>query len=71
MQLSPGRVREMVDASLEGDTAIICHETYGTSRKRENAVCRGFYDRYKNHTLPLRLTQIFGNTRFMEPPDAR
>ena len=68
MQLEPGRVREMVDGAIACDSAIVCHDTLDR-RTRENAVCRGFYDRYKNHTLPLRLTQIVGNTEFVEPPN--
>jgi hypothetical protein len=66
MELRPGRVRELVDGALEVDSAIVCHETLG----RANAVCRGFYDRYKNHTLPLRLTQLLNRTEFVEPPHA-
>jgi hypothetical protein len=53
MQLSEGRVESMVADAKKGDSAIICHDTL---HGKENAVCRGFYDRHS--TIPLRLAQM-------------
>jgi hypothetical protein len=49
MQLGAGRVRSMVNEAKANDSAIICHKTLGG----DNAICRGFADRYP--TLPLRM----------------
>jgi len=54
MHLKPGRVREMVDGATKEDSAIICHSTL----EGDNAVCRGFYDRYR--TTPLVLAKALG-----------
>jgi hypothetical protein len=50
MHLESGRVRQMVDDSLQNDSAIICHETIENAQ----AVCRGFFDLHWRDTLPLR-----------------
>lgn len=54
MHLSPGRLQEMVDDAVKGDTAIICHSTLET----DNAVCKGFYDKHK--TTPLQIAERLG-----------
>lgn len=55
MHLEPGRVKEMVEGSLENDSAIICHSTLG---QEEQAVCRGFYEAHK--TTPLQIAERLG-----------
>lgn len=62
MWLAPGRLRELVRASLAADSALVCHETLYEQAQRE-AVCRGFYD--KHSTLPLRLADTLGVTVFL------
>lgn len=62
MLLQPGRVEQMVAASLENDSGIICHATIGTEHP---AVCKGFLDRH--HTLPIRLAQFLKRTRLVDP----
>lgn len=62
MHLRPGAVKEVVDEALADDSAIICHSTLDGD---ENAVCRGFFDRYD--TTPLRLAQALGVVEF-DPP---
>ncbi len=57
MHLRPGRVKEMVDACVEHDVHIPCHEHMTVFDEwdddeamqqinPEDPVCRGFYDRY-------------------------
>lgn len=43
----------MVADAKKEESAIICHDTL---LGKENAVCRGFYDRHS--TIPLRLAQM-------------
>lgn len=63
MHLRSGRLRDLVDTNLANDSAIVCHKTL----HGPNAICRGFFDRHQNDTLPLRLAQFFGNIRYQEP----
>ena len=68
MRLQPGRLAGMVDDALSEDTAIVCHSTlYGQAR--QEAVCRGFFDRYRSHTLPLRLAGVLDVLTFIDPPE--
>ena len=57
MELRPGRVRGMVDESIEKDSFIPCHQTL---YEGEQAVCRGFYDRHGERTLGCRLGMLYG-----------
>lgn len=52
MRLGAGRVKEMVTEATGNDSAIICHKTLDTE---QNAVCRGFFDRFP--TQPLQVAQ--------------
>ena len=54
MDLRPGRVRQMRDEARENDAAIVCHQTLDG----DNAVCRGFFDRWP--TTPLQLAERLG-----------
>lgn len=57
MQLRSGRVRQMVDEAKANDSAIICHKTLDG----DNAVCRGFFDRYP--TAPLQIAERMDRIR--------
>lgn len=58
--LHPGRVRELVRANLDADAAPACHHTtYGQDPQGE-AICRGFYDLYRNRVTGLRLAEPLG-----------
>lgn len=61
--LMPGRLREVVVDALKADRAVICHDTYD---RAEQAVCRGFFDRYD--TTPLRLARRLGMVAEIKPP---
>lgn len=63
MHLRAGRVRQMVDEAKANDSAIVCHKTLDG----DNAVCRGFFDRYP--TIPLRLAVALDVLREVDPPD--
>jgi hypothetical protein len=61
MQLRPGRVRDMVDSARAEESAIICHKTLDG----DNAVCRGFFDRYP--TQPLQIAERLGLITQIDP----
>jgi hypothetical protein len=52
MGLRAGRVKEMVEESTKNESAIICHSTLDLD---EQAVCRGFFDKYP--TQPLQIAE--------------
>ena len=55
MSLRAGRLRGMIEGSIADDSCIPCHKTLDGER----AVCRGFWDRYKEDTLMCRLGTFF------------
>lgn len=60
MKLPAGRVAEMIRACLENlDEAgnIPCHETIHGQAPQE-AICRGFWDRYSDQLRILRLAKV-------------
>lgn len=54
MHLQPGRLAAIVADANANESAIICHSTLYRDGF-DNAVCRGFYDRYP--TQPLQIAQ--------------
>ncbi len=54
MHLRGGRVKSMVAAAQEADSAICCHEFLGEAE----AVCRGWLDRFGPNTILGRLALI-------------
>jgi hypothetical protein len=65
MQLKSGRVREMVDSarSKEGGT-IVCHSTLDGN----NAICRGYWDRFAQQDVLIRLAIVMNRIREITPP---
>lgn len=63
MRLTVGRVAGMVDEALQNDSAIICHSTLDG----DNAVCRGFYDRFGSSSAALRAATAFGVITEVDP----
>jgi hypothetical protein len=60
MKLNPGRLRGMIDEALANEGCIPCHKTLDG----DNAVCRGFFDRYR--TWPLQVAERLGRIREQE-----
>jgi len=69
MHLSPERMREITVGNVRADTALPCHSTLYRDDV-EPAVCRGFFERYGNATLPLRLAQLLDRVTFDAVPPA-
>jgi len=68
--LGPGRRDEMENGAVEEDTYIPCHNTlaYGPYPGTPGAICRGFFNRRKNHSAYTRLAQFFDNVQEVDPP---
>ncbi len=62
MMLQPGRVKQMIDDSIKGGSAIICHSTLDG----DQAVCFGFYTVYKDDVQALKLADILKVTEFQD-----
>lgn len=62
MHLEEGRLADLVQANLDADGAITCHQTltYNHEYDAEPAVCRGFYDGYGKEVTALRVATAFG-----------
>lgn len=62
MHLGKGRVKEMVEESLNGGGFITCHKTlpYGEHPDADPAVCRGFYDVHGPNSNLLRVWSRLG-----------
>jgi hypothetical protein len=62
MQLTPGRLKNLIAANLQADSALICHDTL----QGDNAICRGFFDRYE--TTPIQLAIRLDKVTYVDPP---
>jgi hypothetical protein len=58
--LSPGRVPELVRDNLAADSAPPCHHTTYDQDPQGEAVCRGFYDLFRDRVTPLQLAARLG-----------
>ena len=58
MNLSGGRVAEMVEEATKNGSTIICHQTLAG----DNSACRGFFDKYK--TQPLQIAERLGLVKY-------
>lgn len=59
MNLSPGRLKGMVDGSVADGGGITCHKTIHGQAEQE-ATCRGFYDAHKSRVPALHLAADIG-----------
>lgn len=59
MHLQAGRVKEMVEESIAHQTAVVCHSTLPHTGN-DQAVCRGFWDSYREKSQPLQMAERLG-----------
>jgi len=64
MWLPPGRFKDLVQSNVKEDTAFACHQTLSD----EQAVCRGYFDAYKEKITPLRMAVAFDVIEEQDPP---
>ncbi|MGK5680195.1 hypothetical protein [Actinoplanes sp. URMC 104] len=69
MQLSQGRLHELVEQARQAESYIICHSTLPGMAPDDvaPAVCRGFADRYSTQALQA-IERLFGFTEIEPPP---
>lgn len=65
MRLEPGRVKGMVQGAVGDGSCIPCHSTLGTASP---AICRGFWDRYGDRVMALRLAVFLDMVTFDPVP---
>jgi hypothetical protein len=72
MHLPPGRFKQLVEENRSRDTAFACHQTleYGGFEVPGRAVCRGYFDAYKDEVTPLMLAVAMDVIVEQDPPDA-
>ena len=59
MGLAPGRLKEMIEGSIEDGAGITCHKTlYGQAT--QEATCRGYFDGYAAQVPAYRLAVAMG-----------
>lgn len=71
MDLRAGRVRQMIQDTLQGGGVIPCHQTlsYGDHPEAGGpAVCRWFYDAYGDRSNLVRIYDRLGGWTEVEPP---
>lgn len=67
MHLSPGRLKDIVNEASSEDGSIVCHQTLEDMGSGENAVCLGFFDRYK--TTILQIAERMNVLKFVPAPE--
>lgn len=74
MVLRPGRLRSMINDAIAGGGVIPCHETTSYegdgeyTARRDDPVCRGFYDKFGHKSNLIRIVNRFGGYREVPPP---
>lgn len=71
MKLSAGRVKQMVQDSINGGGYITCHSTLPGAANpagAQAAVCRGFYDGFGHLSNYLRICERLGGFTEITPP---
>jgi hypothetical protein len=74
MHLARGRLKDLVDSNLAAGALLVCHDTlsYGAHPEAGEAMCRGFWDRYRERTnvwrVMERLSAAFGKPWWEEVP---
>jgi hypothetical protein len=70
MHLSPERLRVIIGQALAVGTFVVCHDTltYGDYPDYGPAICRGFFDAYKDKSPALILFRAYQRLAEVPPP---
>jgi hypothetical protein len=68
MSLQPGRLKGMIEEGKERGAGIVCYSTLPASGEEDQALCRGFFDRYKDDAYLLQLAERLGIIEEVDPP---
>ncbi len=70
----PATVRRVIEANRKAGSALTCHETldYGPYPDFGEAMCRGFYDAYKDENSAIQIAErLIGIVEVPPPADPR
>ena len=72
IDLDEGRLEQVVQENLENGAGLPCHSTvyslYGLGE--QEAVCKGFFDRYASEIVALRAAKMMGIIAQVEPSES-
>jgi len=70
IHLGPGRTAAFIQQALDAGSYVVCHETltYGDFPGYGPAICRGFFDAYRNRTRDLLILQAGRRLTEVPPP---
>ena len=70
MHLGPERLRAIIADALAAGTFVVCHDTltYGDFPDYGPAICRGFFDAYKDKSSALILLRAYHRLAEVPPP---
>ena len=70
MHLGPERLRAIIGDALAAGTFVVCHDTltYGDFPGYGPAICRGFFDAYKDKSPALILLRAYQRLAEVPPP---
>lgn len=68
IDLERGRLRDVVQGNRRAGSALTCHRTIYDDPNGEHAICRGWWDRFKDRDDVLVLAQRLRIVRYIIPP---
>ena len=70
MHLRPGALADIIRRNRSQGTVLICHQTlsYGAHPELGEAVCRGYYDRYREESQVIQVIERLGGFALLQPP---
>lgn len=60
MHLAPGRLKDVVQGNLDAASALVCHKTIYEDGYTQQAICKGFFEAYKDKSPTLVLAVELG-----------
>jgi hypothetical protein len=71
MYLGPAHLSAFIRETLEAESYIVCHKTltYGDHPDFGPAICRGFFDAFKDKSEALIVLRGFNMLQEVEPPE--
>jgi len=63
--VSPEKAQEIINDCVKKQSFFICHK----SPDGKEIMCRGYYKKYGNNCLRLRIAELIGMVNFIEQPD--
>lgn len=68
MHLPSGRLKGMIQTAIADQSCIPCHSTIRREDEVQPSICHGFFSRYADRILPLRLARVWSFVIYDNPP---